>query len=197
LAKAGQGDLPRLRWRHDTQLAAERSPLTMAQIGAGLALMGDHARARDSLRQAVAALGYRDRDDDYQSPLRDLAGVVALAYEAGEPDLARALQGRLPGLMRDPESLNTQEQAWLLRAARAMFHAAGPIRIDATGAARAAGAGSPTWTIARLGDAGFINRGSGPLWRTVTVRGTPSRPPPSIANGLSVSKRYLTLSARR
>jgi uncharacterized protein YfaS (alpha-2-macroglobulin family) len=194
LAKAGQGDLPRLRWRHDSQLATERSPLALAQIGAGLALMGDHARARDSLRQAMAALGYKDPDDDYQSPLRDLAGVIALAYEAGEPDLARPLQDRLPGLMRDPDSLNTQEQAWLLRAARAMFRAAGPVHIDAIGAARASGAGSSTWSVARLADAAFVNRGAGPIWRTVTVRGTPLRPPPATADGLGLARRVMSLS---
>ncbi|MGH6997527.1 MAG: alpha-2-macroglobulin family protein, partial [Phenylobacterium sp.] len=95
LAKGGRGDLARLRWWHDVQMKTEASPLAKAQVGAGLAMMGDKARARSAFRQAIAALGYREESDWYQSPLRDIAAVVALAYEAGEPDLARGLQKRL------------------------------------------------------------------------------------------------------
>ncbi|MDQ2860732.1 MAG: alpha-2-macroglobulin family protein, partial [Pseudomonadota bacterium] len=136
LAKAGRGDLPRLRWWHDVQMKSEVSPLAKAQIGAGLALMGDHARARSALRQAIASLGYRDGGDfdGYQSPLRDLAGVIALAYEAGESDMARAVQARLDGAVTDPDALNTQEDAQLLRAAHFMLASAGTIRIGAEGA---------------------------------------------------------------
>ena len=134
LAKGGRGDLPRLRWWHDVQMKYEASPLAMAQIGAGLAMMGDQARARDALQHAAAAVGYKrpllqrtaSTTDWYQSPLRDLAGVIALAYEAGEPDIARGLQGRLDGAVKDPDSLNTQEKARLLQAAHFMLQAAGP-----------------------------------------------------------------------
>jgi uncharacterized protein YfaS (alpha-2-macroglobulin family) len=191
LAKAGRGDLPRLRWWHDVQMKTEGSPLARAQVGAGLALMGDHARARDALNQAIAALGYRDDADDYQSPLRDLAGVIALAYEAGEVDLARGLQGRLAGAVKDPDRLNTQEEAFLLRAAHFMFAEAGAIRIEATGVAPSA---TPHWAVGRLALAKFVNRGTGALWRTVTVRGTPLSAPPSGSSGLSVAKTLFTMS---
>ncbi|HKR88094.1 MAG TPA: alpha-2-macroglobulin family protein, partial [Phenylobacterium sp.] len=133
LAKAGQGDLPRLRWFHDVGFKTERSPLARAQVGAGLAAMGDRVRAHDSFVQAVAALGYKDESDWYQMPLRDLAGVIALAYEAGETGIARSLQGRLENSVRAPDALNTQEQAHLLKAAQAMLAAAGPMNIQASG----------------------------------------------------------------
>ncbi|MGC1302673.1 MAG: alpha-2-macroglobulin, partial [Caulobacteraceae bacterium] len=133
LAKAHQGDLPRLRWFHDVQFADEPSPLARAQVGAALAMMGDRARAHDSFVQAVQGLGYQEIFDWYQSPLRDLAGVVALAYEAGETGIARSLQTRLENSVRSPDDLNTQEQARLLQAAHAMLAAAGPVRIDAKG----------------------------------------------------------------
>jgi len=193
LAKGGRGDLPRLRWWHDVQMKSEVSPLAMAQIGAGLAMMGDHARARSALRQAAAALGYKDPHDWYQSPLRDLAGVIALAYEAGEPDIARSLQNRLAGSVKDPDRLNTPEQAALLRAAHFMLAASGPMNIEARGAARVAGV-TPRWAVGRLADATFINRGAGPLWRTVTVRGTPLQAPGASADGITVAKSYFSLS---
>jgi len=197
LAKAGRGDLPRLRWWHDVQMKNEVSPLAKAQIGAGLALMGDHARARSALRQAIASLGYRDGGDfdSYQSPLRDLAGVIGLAYEAGESDMARAVQARLDGAVADPDALNTQEEAQLLRAAHFMLAAAGTMRIEAAGAAPlGAAGGAPRWAVGRLAAARFTNRGTGALWRTVTVRGTPLASPGASASGLTVAKSYFTMA---
>jgi hypothetical protein len=195
LAKAGHGDLPRLRWWHDVQMKSETSPLAMAQVGAGLAAMGDHARARSALRQAAGALGYKDQQDWYQSPLRDLAGVIALAYEAGEPDIARGLQGRLAGAVRDPDSLNTQEEARLLQAASFMLRASGPIRIGATGAnAMSPAGGAPRWAVGRLQSARFVNAGAGALWRTVTVRGTPLAAPPASASGVNIGKTLFTVA---
>ncbi len=202
LAKAGKGDLARLRWWHDVQMKSEPSPLARAQVGAGLALMGDKARAADSFRQAVAALSFRpglfgpptpyaDNADWYQSPLRDLAGVIALAYEAGETPLARNLQGRLSGAVKDPDALNTQEEAQLLKAADQMLRAAGPMNIQATGVTAIAGqGGTPRWSVGRLAAAKFVNAGKGALWRTVTVRGTPLASPDAESRGLSVAKSF-------
>jgi hypothetical protein len=200
LAKAGPGygDLARLRWWHDVQMKNEASPIAKAQIGAGLALMGDRARAHDSLVQAARAIGYRDDADWYQSPLRDLAAVIAYAYEAGDAGVARSLQGRLNGVVRDPDSLNTQEQARLLQAAHEMLKASGPIRIQATGAFPAApAAGAPSWNVGRLADAHFLNAGSGPMWRTVTVRGVPTASPPAQSQGLDVNTSFWTTSGQR
>jgi len=195
MAKAGRGDLARLRWWHDIQMKTEQSPVAMAQVGAGLAMMGDHARARSALRQASRALGYREESDWYQSPLRDLAAVISLAYEAGEADLARDLQRRLENAVKDPDALNTQEAARLMQAAHYMFQAAGQIRIDARGAIPMSGAGgAPRWAVGRLADAKFVNSGSGALWRTVTVTGTPIAAPPAEANGVSVSKQLLSFT---
>ena len=207
LAKAGRGDLARLRWWHDVQMKSDSSPLARAQVAAGLAMMGDHARARDSLLQAITALsrrqgllqtgpaGFRDEDDWYQSPLRDLAGVISLAYEAGEPAIARTLQGRLENVVRDPDQLNTQEEAQLLKAANAMLMAAGPMRIQASGVAQLPPAGgAPRWSVGRLADARFVNAGSGTLWRTVTVRGTPTASPAAESHGVSLSKSFFSFA---
>lgn len=193
MAKADRGDLARLRWYHDVQFKTERSPLARAQVGAALARMGDQARAHDSFRQAVDALGYKEPGDWYQSPLRDLAGVIALAYEAGEPEVARKLQGKLSGAVKDPDLLNTQEQARLLQAAAAMLQASGPVRIEAQGAVPLkTSAGLPRWAVGRLASAHFVNAGSGAIWRTVTVRGAPASAPGATEQGLSLQKRWFT-----
>jgi len=206
LAKAGRGDLARLRWWHDVQMKDEPSPLSIAQVGAGLAMMGDKARAHDALLEAAHKLGYQrsplqigpiffvEDGDYYQSPLRDLGAVIALAYEAGETDLARALQARLDGAVKDPGALNTQEAAALLRAAHFMLQAAGTPNIAATGARQLiTSGGTPRWEVTILQNARFTNNG-GPIWRTVTVRGTPIAPPPAEASGLSVSKTFYSFA---
>ncbi len=189
LVKAGHGDLPRLRWFHDVGFASEPTALARAQVGAALAAMGDRGRAHDSFLQAVRVLGYAAKDDEYQSPLRDLAGVIALAYEAGETGIARGLQGRLENTVRDPDALNTQEQAWLLRAARAMLAASGPVRITAAGVRPL---GPSRWAVGRLADAHFRDDG-GPIWRTVTVHGLPLQAPAAGGSGLSVEKRLFAV----
>jgi uncharacterized protein YfaS (alpha-2-macroglobulin family) len=196
LAKAGRGDLARLRWWHDVQMKNESSPLAKAQVGAGLAMMGDRARAHDSIEQAARSLDFHDDADWYQSPLRDLAGVIAYAYQAGEVGVARSLQDRLEGSMKDPDRLNTQEEAQLMRAAHAMLKAAGPIRINAAGAyPQAPAAGAPRWSVGQLAQAHFTNAG-GPIWRTVTVRGVPTSSPAAEAQGLNVETHFFTMAGQ-
>jgi uncharacterized protein YfaS (alpha-2-macroglobulin family) len=190
LAKAGQGDLARLRWFHDVGFKTEPSPLAKAQVGAGLAAMGDKARAHDSFVQAVAGLGYKDDSDWYQSPLRDLAGVIALAYEAGETQIAHDLQGRLENTVKSPDSLNTQEQGHLLKAAHAMLAVTGPVSIQATGVSAQGGG---RFGVGRLADARLVNTGKGEIWRTVTASGLPANPPAAEAAGLHLDKRFLNL----
>ena len=191
LAKAGSGDLPRLRWFHDVQMKDEPSPLARAHVGAGLALMGDRARAHSAFEQAVKALGYKEGSDWYQSQLRDLAGVIALAYDAGETGIARQLQARLEGSVKDPDSLNTQEEARLLQSADRMLRAAGPMRITAAGVTPA---GSNRWSVGRLAAAKLTNGGTGALWRTVTVRGVSVGAPPATTSGITVQKGLYTLT---
>jgi alpha-2-macroglobulin len=194
MARGGQGDLARLRWWHDVQMKTETQPLPKAQVAAGLAMMGDRARADSAFRQATASLGYKEESDWYQSPLRDLAAVISLAYEANRPDLARALQGRLENAIKDPDALNTQEQARLLQAAHHMLRAAGPMRIEAAGATPlSAAGGGRRWQVLRLADARFANAGSGALWRTVTVSGAPTSAPAASARGITLSKQLFTL----
>ena len=194
LAKGGRGDLARLRWWHDVQMAHEVSPLAKAQVGAGLAMMGDHARARSALHQAANSLGYREDADWYQSPLRDLAGVIALALEAGENDLARSLEGRLENAVKDPDGLNTQEQARLLQAAHFMLRASGPVRVQAKGAYILAGsAATPRWAVGKLADAHFTNNG-GAIWRMITVTGTTIADPGAQQNGVMLEKRLLSFT---
>ncbi len=124
--------------------------------------------------------------------------MIALAYEAGETDLARSLQGRLENAVEDPDRLNTQEQARLLQAAHFMLAAAGQIRIETAGVSPLVNSGGAMrWGVGPLAQARFVNRGTGALWRTVTVRGEPATQPAAASQGLSVEKSYFTMQGQR
>jgi uncharacterized protein YfaS (alpha-2-macroglobulin family) len=198
LVKGGRGDLARLRWWHDVQMKQDLSPLARAQVGAGLAAMGDRARAHSAFAAAAQALGYKDQADYYQSPLRDTAAVINYAYEAGELDIARQLQVKLEGQVKDPDRLNTQEQARLLQAAGQMIKAAGPVKVTASGSVVAQpSVGGPRWLVGRLADAHFVNQGGGPIYRTVTVHGVPTAAPRAAQSGLALAKALWTVNGAR
>ena len=95
LARAGRADLSDLRYFHDALLKDTPNPLARAHIGAALAFMGDRARANNAFDEAVAVIGWDNRGDYYQTPLRDAAGVLALAAEVGETDRLDALSDEL------------------------------------------------------------------------------------------------------
>ena len=126
LAKAGEADIGQVRYFHDNRLSNEPSPLARAQIGAALAHLGDRARARNAFRMAEQALGYRNTGDWYQTPLRDLAGVIALAADAGETEMVDRLRRRLERDAPDAGELMTQEQVQLLLAAHTLWSVRAP-----------------------------------------------------------------------
>ncbi|MEO1135453.1 MAG: alpha-2-macroglobulin [Pseudomonadota bacterium] len=111
LARAGRADLSDLRYFHDALLDETPSPLARAHIGAALAMMGDRARANSAFEKAVEAFGWQNRGDYYQTNLRDVAGVVALAVEAGQTGKVEALTERLSEVMKDPARLHARAPA--------------------------------------------------------------------------------------
>jgi uncharacterized protein YfaS (alpha-2-macroglobulin family) len=187
LAKAGEADIGQLRYYHDNRLRNEPSPLARAQIGAALAHMGDRTRARNAFRLAEQALGYRNTGDWYQTPLRDLAGVLALAAEAGETELVDRLRRRLERDAPDADQLNTQEQVQLLLAANSLLERAGPVNVTLNGqplAERRIMADAQRLAAGLV----FRNAARGPVWRTLSLSGAPREAPPSMQAGYTISK---------
>ncbi len=192
LAKAGRADVSQLRYFHDARLNDEPSPLARAQIAAGLAHLGDRARARNAFRMAEAALGYRNTGDWYQTPLRDVSGVLALAAEAGETELVDRLRRRLEREAPDANDLMTQEQAQLLLAANALLQNAGPLNISLNGQA---GAGRRVAAEAAQLAQGLVfrNDGRGPAWRSLSFSGAPLESPGAMSAGFRIEKRLYRL----
>ncbi len=200
LAKAGAADLSRLRYLHDRALEEIDSPLARAHLAAGLAAMGDRARAASAFEAAEAALGYSNDGDYYQTALRDRAAILALAVEAGFDEVTTRLAGALSEDIPEPSGLSTQEKAFLLTAVNAI-----------TGEGEADGT-RYTLTVDGLGrgndndrryyvaesqiasDVSFTYDGVAPVFRTVLVTGAPTEAPPAASNALGIEKAFATLT---
>ena len=122
LARAGEAAIGDLRYYADTLPDQFDTPLSAAQLGAALASYGDQRRADAMFTRARALIGEDDGGlrADYGTALRDSAGLLALAIEAGSGAIDRVqLAGQLAA--RAPaDQLSTQEAAWALQAAVAM-----------------------------------------------------------------------------
>ena len=200
LAKAGEADISRLRYMHDRQLDKIDSPLARAHLGAALAALDDQARAASAFESAQEALSYRNSGDYYQTPLRDLAGVLALAREAGFDDVVTRLAEQLGDDAPDPARLTTQEKAFALLAVNALTGGdAEKFRMKTDGLGRG-NDNDRRYFLAESqisGDVSFTYRGDAPVYRTVMVSGAPSSAPPATAQDLEARKRFASLTGQR
>ncbi|MCC5996363.1 MAG: alpha-2-macroglobulin family protein [Oceanicaulis sp.] len=191
LARNGQADRSRLRYMHDERIRQIESPLARAHIGAGLAAIGDQARAASAFEAAVEALDYRNEGDWYQSVRRDTAGVLALAAEAGQSDVVQSLAEPLARNLPEPSRMTTQEKAFLIMAARALAGDSETVTVSYDGAA--VDPAAVRYDAASLAQAGaFENTGSSPVFLTAMARGAPSGPPPASASMLGLNKQVFT-----
>ena len=199
LAKAGKADISRLRYLHDRELDSINSPLARAHLGAALALMGDRARSTSAFRAAENALGYKNTGDYYQTPLRDEAGVLALAAEAGQTGTLERLAERLGKETPDAGRLTTQEKSFLLQAVNDLSKGEDGFRLSVEGLGR----GNDNDRQYMLSEAQaaegvtFKLEGKAPMFRTVLVSGAPTSAPPAAASKLKASKTFYTLTGGR
>ena len=164
LAKGGRGDLARLRWWHDVQMKTEASPLARAQVGAGLAMMGDRARARSAFRQAVRALGYkRRRPTGTRARCATSPASSPWPTRPARPSIAREPAGAAGGRgAATPTASTPRSRRACCRPPTACCAPPGRCASRPAGATAAAGAGgAPRWAVGRLADARFANAGSG------------------------------------
>lgn len=124
LAREGAAQMGDLRYYADVKGDAFATPLAAAQLGAALAAYGDQRRADRMFARAARMIATEGQGDsrlwraDFGTGLRDTAGVLALAVEAGSEALDRAaFTARLAAA---EGRRSTQEAAWTLLAAHAL-----------------------------------------------------------------------------
>lgn len=197
LARNGRAPLGDLRYVADARLDEVKSAMARGQLAASLAMLGDRARAEKVFGAALellpgAAETLTSGRPDFGSILRDAAGVATLASEAGFTGTARTARQRVAAAFADVGPTSTQEDAWLLLAARALREGRG-IALDIDGTAHT-GLYERTLSPAELAKPIVLtNRGTAPLDVAVSIDGPPAAPEPAAANGFSLTRSYYTL----
>jgi len=193
--RASAGDL---RYYVDTRLDEFATPMARAQLGASLSLYGDNVRAEKAFASALEQARATDADlnrNDYGSKLRDGAAMLALAAET------RPLPGLVPEMIsyaasaeKDSRTMSTQEQAWMLLAARALSDQGAAMKLEIDGAAH-----DGAWSKRLEGPAvaaapvSIVNRGEEPVDAVVTTVALPAEPLPAGGDGFTIERQYYTV----
>lgn len=195
LARAGKADLSDIRYFHDALMNDTASPLAKAHIAAALSMMGDRARSVSAFEKAIAALGYQNTGDYYQTALRDAAGVLALLAEVQNAPGVNRASDRFVDYMKEPNAMHTQEKAFVLLAAQALIRSGGPVALKRDGAAVTGATPAPRFALTTeevTKGTSFENAGAGPVFASVSVYGSPTSAPPAAAQGFDLTKKLFT-----
>ncbi len=202
LARNGKAPIGELRYYADTRLDRFATPLAKAQIGAALAMAGDRERAERAIGAAfddLSDINGQTLRHDYGSGLRDAAAVVALASEAKVlAGRVGATVGRLGAAFIERGRTSTQEQAWLLLAARALAQSAGDVQLSLGRQTYKGAVRLPIEPalLSPTGDgAGLVLTNTGPQATPtfLTVVGSAKAPEPAYENGFAIKRSYFTL----
>lgn len=190
--RASAGDL---RYYADTQMDAFGSTMARAHLAASLALYGDNERSSrafaSAMRLASARIAENRNRGDYGSALRDNAAMLALAAET------RPVPASVPEMMELVTAgrsarryTSTQEQAWLLLAARAI-EAGTPIDITIDGA-RHSGNYARRMSGEELVASPLVieNHGDTDISVAVTAIAAPEQPLPAGGDGFAIERTY-------
>ncbi|MEP3439150.1 MAG: alpha-2-macroglobulin family protein [Hoeflea sp.] len=191
-----------LRYYSDSQIEAFAHPLARAQIGAALSLYGDPQRAEESFRSAFAHARSTamliDGRDDYGSSLRDGAAMLALAAESTPtPGIVPELIRFVSQAKTARKSTSTQEDAWMVLAARAITAGNRSISVNVNGQAFA-GAYETRLSGEEIGanPLTIVNQGTDPVDAVVTTIAAPSQPLSAGGTGFSINRSYFTLDGQ-
>ncbi len=198
LARNGAAPLGDLRYIADVKLAEVATPIAKAQIAAALGMLGDKARSDQVYLAALDAIAPQPKLDlgraDFGSALRDSAALVTLASEGRAPQktiddaIARVDSARTLSV-----STSTQEDAWLVLAARSLAKQLSAIQINVAGEARQ-GAYYRTLRAEQLATPLAVsNSGDGNVQAVVSVSGAPLTPEPAAERGFKIERNYFTL----
>ncbi|MBR1121088.1 alpha-2-macroglobulin family protein [Bradyrhizobium lablabi] len=200
LARNGAAPIGDLRYLADTKLGNLATPIAKSQLAAALALVGDKARAERVYANALEALNPKPVLEfgrtDYGSALRDAAALVSLASEGNAPraTLTQAVQ-RVEAARGLSAYTSTQENAWMVLAARALAKETLNLDIDGqpvkTAVFRSYKAEQMAGKPIRI-----TNTGEAPVQMVVSVSGSPVTPEPAASNGFKIERSYFTLDGK-
>lgn len=201
LARSGRASVGDLRYFNDAKLADFSTPFAKAQLAAALSMYGDTGRAETAFKSAVNALDSVPEDktrSDYGSLLRDRAGILTIAAETGiNAGAIPAIAQKLSAARLARQYTSTQENAWLVLAARALFDQAGKMALEVEGKAHE-GALFATYSEKKITakPVEIVNKADTPVDATVTVSGIPTTPEPPVSDGFTIERHFFTLDGK-
>ncbi len=200
LARNGAAPIGDLRYLADTKLKDLATPIAKSQLAAALALVGDRNRAERVYASALSDLEPKPvlifGRSDYGSSLRDAAAYISLASEGNAPraSLTQAVM-RVEAARGLTPYTSTQENAWMVLAARAL--ARETMALDLNGQEIKAALYRNYKAEQVTGQPLKItNTGDAPVQAVVSVSGSPVTPEPSASNGFKIERSYFTLDGK-
>jgi uncharacterized protein YfaS (alpha-2-macroglobulin family) len=198
LARNGAAPVGDLRYLADEKLGDLATPISKAQVAAALAMLGDKGRAEVVYNAALGSIPQEPSLDigrvDFGSALRDSAALVTLASESGAPraTIDGAVQ-RIDAASGLSSYRSTQEQAWLVLAARALNKETAAIAMTVGGETHKGALYRSLKAADLSAPLTVTNTGEGTVQAVVTVSGAPITPEPATAQGFRIERNYFTL----
>ncbi|MGV1013442.1 MAG: alpha-2-macroglobulin family protein [Methyloceanibacter sp.] len=197
LARNGMAPVGDLRYIADVKLDALGTATAKAEIAAALAMLGDRVRSEKAFNAALAALPkeptFEGGRTDFGSPLRDAAVVVTLAGEGNAPKvILTGATERIATARNLVTRTSTQEDAWLVLAARALGQQGVSLE---TNEGVQEGPLYRNFTEDELTQAPLTvtNSGDTPLDAVISVSGAPTTPEPAAEHGFTLERSFHTL----
>jgi uncharacterized protein YfaS (alpha-2-macroglobulin family) len=201
LARNRKASISDLRYYADTSLNDFPTPLAKAHIAAALSLYGDAQRAKTifaaSLQMSQDAQIHKVSltRSDYGSSLRDGAAVLALASESRPvPAIVPALADIVAKEWNAKKYTSTQEQAWMLLAARALQNGDSNLKLAVNGVDH-----QGTLMSQMSGDAlidhplTVTNKSGDPLSAAITTVAASAEPLPAGGEGFEITRTYYNM----
>ena len=202
LARNGSAPIGDLRYLADVKIGDVATPIAKAQIAAALAMLGDKARAETVFAAALNALPAKPAveagREDFGSALRDSAAVVTLASEGGAT--ARVVDdavARVDAARALVSQTSTQENAWLVLAARALAKKLAAIALDVNGDKRQGALYRSLRADQLDSPLKIANAGSNTVQAVVSVSGAPLTPDPPTERGFKIERDFYTLDGEK
>jgi len=217
LAREQKAPLATLRTLHDQYRSHALSPLPLVHLSLALKLMGDEARARQALDDAMQrSYGYQPDDPsnywwsqwlgDYGSRVRDraLAYALLLRHKVAH-DKRENLLFDLSDDFSRRNYYSTQERLALFLAVQAATNGAG--KDDAWKTTLSVAGKADAWTGSGVGQQSFEpaklksgitlkNEGGAPLYIDVTAQGYPIKPLPPTTDRIAVDRAMFTTDGK-
>jgi uncharacterized protein YfaS (alpha-2-macroglobulin family) len=203
LARNRRASLTDLRYYAESRIADFTSPMARAQLAAGLGLYGDAAGSERVFQSAFTlakATGNKSESrGDYGSPLRDSAAMLALAAETSPAvGTVQDMVAYVSELREETKWTSTQDQAWLLLAARALAEEDAAIALDVNGVAHAGALSRRVEGAQLLSEPiAVTNSGAQPVDAMITVVASPTQAPVAGGDGFAIDRRYFRLDGSR